>query len=119
MADHARKITGAYYTPDEIAASLVAWAVRDETGRMLDPACGDGRFLALHRNSAGVEQDPKAATVVMQRAPWAMIHEGDFFTWAASTEERFDVAAGNPPFIRYQRFNGDVRAMARFLCARL
>lgn len=32
---------------------------------------------------------------------------------------RFDCAAGNPPFIRYQRFGGETRGLARDLCAAL
>jgi len=86
---------------------------------MLDPSCGDGRFLSLHRNSTGVEQDEVAAKIAMRRAPWAAIHEGDFFSWAGQTPERFDAAAGNPPFIRYQRFTGKSRAQALSLCTRL
>jgi adenine-specific DNA methylase len=42
--------------------------------------------------------------------------EGDFFRWARETNERFDCAAGNPPFIRYQRFAGEVREAALGLC---
>lgn len=55
----------------------------------------------------------------MERAPWAMIHEGDFFTWASQTAERFDAAAGNPPFIRYQTFSGQTRTAALLLSASL
>lgn len=113
-----RKSSGAYYTPDVVVESLVRWAVRRDNDRLLDPSCGDGRFLAQHRASAGVEADPIAAGAAKQRAPWAMVHEADFFTWAAETEERFECAAGNPPFIRYQRFSGDVRTRALSLCAR-
>jgi hypothetical protein len=54
----------------------------------------------------------------MQHAPGALVHEGDFFTWAANTPERFECAAGNPPFIRYQIFKGGIRARALELCAR-
>ena len=114
-----RKRAGAYYTPDPIAASLVEWAVRDNTDRMLDPACGDGRFICVHRNSVGIEQDPHAAATAMALAPWALVQESDFFAWATHTEERFDCAAGNPPFIRYQIFKGTVRERALNLCARL
>jgi adenine-specific DNA-methyltransferase len=32
---------------------------------------------------------------------------------------RFECAAGNPPFIRYQHFNGATRARALELCGRL
>lgn len=55
----------------------------------------------------------------MERAPWALVHEGEFFDWAANTRERFDCAAGNPPFIRYQSFRGDVRRRALRHCATL
>ncbi|MBX3382676.1 MAG: hypothetical protein KF864_04105 [Phycisphaeraceae bacterium] len=98
--------------------SLVSWATRGPDDRMLDPACGDGRFLAAHVNSVGVEQDPLACRAVHARAPGCLIHQGDFFAWASQTHERFDCAAGNPPFIRYQRFTGPVRDAAMRLCQR-
>jgi adenine-specific DNA-methyltransferase len=115
-ADQKRR--GAYYTPDATVRSLVQWAIRMPTDRLLDPACGDGRFLQQHKRSVGVEQDPGAYEVAKARAPWALIHEGDFFGWAERTQERFECAAGNPPFIRYQRFNGATRERALRLCAR-
>jgi adenine-specific DNA-methyltransferase len=114
-----QKQAGAYYTPDPVVSSLLQWAVYHEEDRLLDPSCGDGRFLAGHRNSVGIEQDTQATQTAVERAPWALVHEGDFFAWAAETPERFECAAGNPPFIRYQTFNGDVRARAISLCARL
>ena len=55
------KANGAYYTPDAVVRSLVSWAVRDETDAMLEPSCGDGRFLMGHVNAVGVEQEPRAA----------------------------------------------------------
>jgi adenine-specific DNA-methyltransferase len=121
MDGQRRKELGSYYTPDYIVKSLVRWAVRAPSDRLLDPACGDGRFLAAHPNCVGVEQDTDATDRVHQLArrelpPGSLIHEGDFFTWAAQTRERFECAAGNPPFIRYQRFNGQVRRTALRLC---
>lgn len=111
-----RKNRGAFYTPNEVVQSLVRWAARHESDRLLDPSCGDGRFLAVHRNSVGVEQDPQASAKVHQRVPGSLIHEGDFFRWAGRTHERFECAAGNPPFIRYQRFSGEIRKAAQALC---
>lgn len=113
------KEKGAYYTPDAVAATLTAWVVRDDDDRLLDPSCGDGRFIAAHKNSVGVEQDASAASQAMLRAPWALVHEGDFFAWAENTHERFDCLAGNPPFIRYQTFKGAVRDRALRFCAEL
>lgn len=114
-----QKEAGAYYTPDPVVASLLSWGIRSEEDRLLDPSCGDGRFVAGHRNAVGIEQDSAAAKTAMSRAPWALIHEGDFFSWASETTERFECAVGNPPFIRYQTFKGTVRATAAALCARL
>lgn len=118
-AEDGAKEKGAYYTPDPVVRSLLRWAVRSPDDRLLDPSCGDGRFIAGHAKSVGIEQDPAAGRVAMQRAPGALIHEGDFFSWAGSTEERFECAAGNPPFIRYQLFKGDMRKRAQRLCADL
>lgn len=117
-AAHAKRL-GAYYTPPAVVSTLVRWAVHQPSDRMLDPSCGDGRFLAAHPNSVGIEQDAKAAHEAMERAPGSLVHEGDFFAWAAHTAERFECAAGNPPFIRYQTFKGEVREQAIALCARL
>ena len=118
-AARAQKRAGAYYSPDAVVASLVAWAVRRPQDRLLDPACGDGRFIAAHPHSVGIEQDAAATQLAIARAPGALVHEGEFFAWAQATTERFDCAVGNPPFIRYQRFAGAVRDGALSLCARL
>ena len=98
--------------------SLVQWAARAETDLLLDPACGDGRFIAAHPHSVGVERDGEAAAVAKQRSPLSRVHTGDFFDWAVRTSERFDCAAGNPPFIRYQTFRGETRERALRLSAK-
>ena len=116
MSDSSRKTSGAYFTPEWVAACLTRWVVRSDTDRLLDPACGDGRFIACHRNSVGIEQHGGSATRATERAPWALVHEGEFFDWATNTRERFECAAGNPPFIRYQSFRGDVRRRALRHC---
>lgn len=117
MNTNTQKQNGAYYTPDSVVHSLVRWATRRPSDRMLDPACGDGRFLMAHANSVGVEQDQNASALTHQCSPGSVVHQGDFFTWASRTRQRFECAAGNPPFIRYQRFTGTVRNTALALCA--
>jgi adenine-specific DNA-methyltransferase len=112
-----RKAVGAYYTPDGVVGSLTRWAVRSSGDRMLDPACGDGRFIAQHANSVGIEQDLAAALQAADRAGNALVQHADFFDWAATTTERFDCAVGNPPFIRYQHFKGKARESALSVCA--
>ena len=118
MASSDQKALGAFYTPNAVVETVLHWALHCDSDRLLDPSCGDGRFIAKHRNSVGIEQDPQAAKGAMLNAPWALIHESDFFAWATNTEERFDCAAGNPPFIRYQNFKGESRERALQLCRR-
>jgi adenine-specific DNA methylase len=117
MDGQRQKLNGSYYTPEPVVRSLVRWTVRKDTDRLLDPACGDGRFLMAHPKSVGVEQDVDAARAVHARSPGSLMHQGDFFSWASRTHERFECAAGNPPFIRYQRFAGEIRQTALELCA--
>ena len=119
MTALARKRNGAYYTPGSVVSSLVRWAVRASEDRLLDPACGDGRFIAFHHNSVGIEQDVRSVEQAVERAPHAPVHHEDFFAWAARTKERFDCTVGNPPFIRYQTFKGASRRRALDLCASL
>ena len=114
-----KKNHGQYFTPEIIAKSLVGWVIRKRSDRLLDPSCGDGRFLAQHHRSVGVERDQRACFEAQSRAPWSLIHEGDFFRWASETRERFECAAGNPPFIRYQKFSGVVRKRSLELCRAL
>jgi len=114
-----QKLTGAYYTPSSIASTLVSWALACDTDRLLDPSCGDGRFISIHPHSVGIEHDPVAAGHARTNAPNADVQLGEFFYWAAATSERFECAAGNPPFIRYQTFTGDVRNQAILLCRAL
>ncbi len=119
MDGTARKKIGAFYTPPEVARELVGWVVRRPTDRLLDPACGDGRFLAAHRNSVGVDCDVAGIAAAAQRKCFSAIHAAEFFSWAENCRERFDCAAGNPPFIRYQLFSGAERQTALRICARL
>jgi len=113
------KRLGQYFTPETIARTLVRWAVRREDDRLLDPACGDGRFLAAHDKSVGVDLAGDLCTVARSAAPLATIYVTDFFSWALETNERFECAAGNPPFVRYQNFNGETRENALKVAERM
>jgi adenine-specific DNA methylase len=119
LAELQQKKLGAYYTPPHVAQTLVRWVVRDAGDRLLDPSCGDGRFLAGHRNSVGVDCDVTGVVAASQGNRHSTIHVSGFFEWASTCRERFDCVAGNPPFIRYQHFVGRERELALQHCARL
>lgn len=112
-----RKELGSYYTPRAVVRTLVSWAMRgDPSGSVLDPSCGDGRFLSGLKDAVGVDVDPVAAAEAAQRVN-AEIITADFFEWASDTNRLFSAAVGNPPFIRYQRFSGQARKRALEFCA--
>jgi adenine-specific DNA-methyltransferase len=89
---HSQKEAGAYYTPDSVVSTLLRWAINHEEDRLLDPSCGDGRFIAGHRNVVGIEQDTDATRTAMSRAPCALIHECDFFFENSKPNFRFGCA---------------------------
>jgi len=116
--DH-RKRLGQVFTPIDVARTLVRWSIRNSSDRMLDPSCGDGRFLACHRSSTGIELDPANVALARSLIPGVSIHCEDFFKWASLTSDRFNVAVGNPPFIRYQNFSGLTREIASQLTSKV
>jgi type I restriction-modification system DNA methylase subunit len=114
-----QKRLGQFITPPEVARTLVRWVISSPRQRLLDPSCGDGEFLVCHRRAVGIDVDRSHTLQARARAPGALVHKGDFFLWASRTSERFDAAAGNPPFIRYQSFAGETRERALAEAAKL
>jgi SAM-dependent methyltransferase len=107
-----RRQLGAWYTPDALVDHVVSITLDPErAGRVLtvvDPACGDGRFLQAIAErvaaaggsvrSVGVDIDPDAVAAARRRVPDADIVLADSLSrdWG---EERFDIVIGNPPFL--------------------
>jgi adenine-specific DNA-methyltransferase len=134
-----QKIRGGYYTPKTIADFLARWAIQTPTAKVLEPSCGDGILLesaietlfslgaettAIKNLVQGIELDPQEAQKASKRInalndlQLAQIDIGDFFAYCQTYlfEERlFDAVIGNPPFIRYQNFPENHRAMAFYL----
>lgn len=119
MASTREKLLGQFFTPEPVAAFLTEWAVRDGRTAVLDPSCGDGRFLGRLEGGVGVEMCARSAAVARERAPRAEVVVADFFEWAEGRGPSFDAAIGNPPFIRYQQFSGATRKRALKLSQRL
>lgn len=120
------KARGAFFTPEAIAAYLAAWAIRTPGDRVLEPSCGEARFLLAagarlkafggrprwQRQLHGIEIHPgsaaAAARLLKAAGTGGRVATGDFFTHAP--DGHYDVILGNPPFIRYQDFSGAARA---------
>lgn len=113
-----QKTLGAFYTGQPAADRLVGWAICNSSESVLDPSCGDGVFVGaaysrlrkLGCNSpdvCGVDISEDALSSARERVESARLVQEDFFNLTPSLLGTFDCIVGNPPFIRYQTFNGD------------
>lgn len=84
-----RKLLGAWYTPPSLVDAVVGEAVFPGARSVLDPACGDGRFLRATGlpEQHGLDIDPDTP-----------FEHGDALSrdWGG---QRFDVVVGNPPYL--------------------
>jgi predicted RNA methylase len=116
-----KKYLGAYYTAPAAVDFLVAWGLAVAPGTVMDPSCGDGRFLvAAARGGAtalvGCDLDTEALAraerALAETGPPATLQAGDFFQLDPQRLGPIDLVVGNPPFIRYQQFSGESRTRA-------
>lgn len=89
-----RKELGAWYTPPELVQAVVREAVYPGARTVLDPACGDGRFLRATGlpEQTGVDIDPGASA----GGGRFLLDDSLARDWG---NEQFDVVVGNPPFL--------------------
>jgi adenine-specific DNA-methyltransferase len=131
-----QKELGAFYTPRTLADFLVQWALPQGAAAVLDPACGDGVFLAACRDRfaeigaadpsiVGIDTDARA--IAASRVALGGRHSGiqllhsDFFQFRqgqhatrSKAATYVDAVVGNPPYVRYQLIDADVRERALF-----
>lgn len=112
-----QKLRGGYYTPSDLASFLARWVSNIDPSRILEPSCGDGVFfrpISCFSPSAKVmgfeldsqEAEKAQAAINSTGLPASTINNCDFLGWAEeaikTSQEKFDVVLGNPPFVRYQ-----------------
>jgi len=115
------KLRGGFYTPKPIANFILKWALNgNETYDIIEPSVGDGSFLRqikenqFEYNSITAIEINEIEAEKTRNIPLhnTTVLTGDFFSYCNSTEKLFDLAIGNPPFVRYQFFDKEQRAEA-------
>ena len=118
-----QKTFGAFYTDERVAHSIVKWAIRRPGDLVLDPSCGEGVFLASATEQLrsmgsrkpqvwGIDLDHGAIQTTSARVSGPKLIHTDFFSVEPGSIPFFNAVIGNPPFIRYQTFNGEKRSSA-------
>lgn len=131
-----QKLRGGYYTPIELSDYLTNWAIRSGNEKILEPSCGDGNFIdsILRRltvlKKSGSKISSKIAAIEIEtgelKKAEARLNNynlpkietefiaGDFFNLFEKLQQEggYDVALGNPPYIRFQYFDGESREKA-------
>jgi adenine-specific DNA methylase len=121
-----RKELGAFYTPPVMAEKLATWALRTPDAKVLDPSVGGLAFLVasaerlaqlgrkpqtVGEHLFGVDLDPLALEAARSderlRLGGKNLILSDFFEVDPSRLPAVDALLGNPPYIRYQGFNGE------------
>jgi adenine-specific DNA-methyltransferase len=114
----AEKLRGGFYTPDrlvDVCYARIADHIDGPGLRLLEPSAGDGAFVrglgrSPVRSAVGAVTAIEPMEIEAEKARQALadgsavgeVLPTSAIAWAAGTEAQYDVAVGNPPFVRYQ-----------------
>ncbi len=91
------KTLGQVFTPPSVVSLMLS--LRKNSGRVLEPSCGDGAFSSVIPDCVAIELDATKAP------PHALVM--DFFDFP--TSEKFETIIGNPPYVRFQDIAPDTK----------
>lgn len=123
------KLRGGFYSPDLLVdlslGRIDALAQGRSDLRLFEPSIGDGAFLrGLNRHPVrnrirevlGVEvirEEAETASAELDRSGLnGRVVTANVLEWNQSTSEKFDVAVGNPPYVRFQFLSAEDRQRA-------
>lgn len=118
------KLRGGFYTPAPIANFILKWAFNGNLNfDILEPSCGDGVFLEgieeggyKYNSIFAAELDPDEAKKSKSLNVYnCTVENMEFHNFCNTTDKKFDLVVGNPPFIRYQYFNKEQQNEANII----
>src|SRR6266545_6470437 len=131
----AEKLRGGFYTPPSLVAiclDRVSERMADGKLHILEPSAGDGAFVRSlgrpewrSRISSVTAIEPleieagKCRHALEAAELRGRVIASSAISWAADAYELYDVALGNPPFVRYQFISPSDRAAILRLSTRL
>jgi adenine-specific DNA-methyltransferase len=116
----ADKLRGGYYSPDELVDRCLDRICELTAGngqlRILEPSAGDGAFIrGLRRNRLLAQRTSRLDAIELIPAEAALctaelercgvvgtVRTGSAIPWASASNETYEVAVGNPPYVRFQ-----------------
>lgn len=130
----AEKLRGGFYSPAglvDVCLDRVQSLLRGRARLMaLEPTAGDGEFIrGLRRHPVGDQVvDVQAVEVVAAEAAKCQralldcgfsgsVHTSSFLSWSQSQHSVYDLALGNPPFLRFQFVTPADRSAAGVIAA--
>jgi adenine-specific DNA methylase len=118
------KLRGGFYTPAPIADFILKWAFNgNREYDILEPSCGDGMFLQQvqeggfeYNSILATELDPEETEKAQaHNVDKCVVENREFHQFCNSTDRKFDLVIGNPPFIRYQYFDKEQQHQANII----
>ena len=132
-----RKLRGGFYTPAQLvklSLGRLEGLLSGSAGhlRILEPSAGDGAFVRGLADSPIAAQSIKVTAIEIDqteaercRSSASSVHMDvdvicdDFLLWQSRNDSVFDLAMGNPPFVRFQFTSSESKAHAARINAEL
>lgn len=103
------KLTGSYYTPEKLVQAMVKYIITkvESSFRILEPSGGDGRIVdellqSGYKNIDIVEyikEKTNDLNLKFKNYDFVNIYNEDFLEFSLSTNKKYDLIIGNPPYI--------------------
>ena len=118
------KETGSYYTPYNLINFMNRYLQKNNQSfvNVLEPSAGDGRFLSVllsqSDNVKAIELFEEKVKDISQKykSPNLNVEKNDFLDFAKTSNEKYSLIIGNPPYINPKVMGKDNIKKAKLLC---